>query len=250
MHSKICSTVSNWLVSLSPQIPPLTTYCLSVANQPEGQGGQRFLIVAGVDYARLRSFHHEVASENRFDVIPKFWLEAGAGVVWKPGILEGAGKQKKVPTTNSGTSDVLSEDWSKVFREAVEATAVDQAKRRFQPQPFLAKVDDFKRGRFRLAGGQATAVLDRHTAKVEPQNRKTLISQPPADLTATTAQVDDALTFREPARVDRFDQLLLRLLRFPEGSIFRVGPPALPSAAMSLARPIGKVLFNPLLYPM
>lgn len=155
-----------------------------------------------------------------------------------------------MPTTNSGTSDVLSEDWPKVFREAVEATAVDQAKRRFQPQPFLAKVDDFKPGSFRLAGGQATAVLDRHTAKVEPQNRKTLISQPPADLTATTAQVDDALTFRKPARVDRFNQLLLRLLGFPEGGIFRVGPLALPSAAMSLARPIGKALFNSLLYPM
>ena len=37
---------------------------------------------------------------------------------------------------------------------------------------FLAKVDDFKRGSFGLVGGEATAVLDRHSAKVESQNRK------------------------------------------------------------------------------
>jgi len=84
---------------------------------------------------------------------------------------------------------------------------------------------------------------------VEPHNGKALASQPPVNFTVPAAHVDDALIFREPAGVDRFNEFLLRLGGFPEGAEFGVEPPALPSMPVSPVRPIGKQLFDPTLRP-
>ena len=67
-------------------------------------------------------------------------------VVRESRMLECAGKLEKVATLNSGASDVLCKDVTKVPDDAVEATAVDQAESLFQPQVLAAKVGDFKAG--------------------------------------------------------------------------------------------------------
>ena len=103
-----------------------------------------------------------------------------------------------MPTLNGGLSDVLNKDGSKVPYDAVEATAVDQVKGRFQSQILVAKIDDFKSGCVRASGGEAAAVLNGRCTIVEPQNRKALASQPPANLTVSAAHVDDPSIFREP----------------------------------------------------
>lgn len=53
-------------------------------------------------------------------------------VVRESRMLECAGKQEKVATLNSGASDVLCKDVTKVPDDAVEATAVDQAESLFR----------------------------------------------------------------------------------------------------------------------
>jgi hypothetical protein len=111
----------------------------------------------------------------------------------------------------------VTKDAAKVRDDAVEATAVDQAKNRFQPQVLTAKVSDLKDGCVWVASGEAAAVLNGRGAVVESENAKTLDSQPPANLTVRALQVDDALIFREPARVDRVNEFFLGLVGFPEG---------------------------------
>ena len=182
-------------------------------------------------------------------MLAKLLLGADAAVVHNSRILERPGKQEEVATLNSGASDVPSKGGPKVFDDAVEATAVDQAKGRFQSQILVAKVGDFKDGCVGVSGGEAAAVLNRRGAVVEPQNGKTLGSQPPANLTASAAHVDDALVFREPARVDRFNEFLLLLVGLPEGAKFGIDPLALPSMPVSPVRPIGKQPFDVTLQP-
>lgn len=152
-------------------------------------------------------------------------------------------------TLKGSASDVPSKDVTKVGDNAVEATAVDQAENRFQPQVLAAKVSDFKDGRVGVPGGEAAAVLNGRGAVVKPENAKTLGSQPPANLTVPAPHVDDALIFREPAGVDRFNKFLLGLVGFPEGAKFRVLPLALPFMQMSPVHPIGKQLFDATLQP-
>ena len=152
-------------------------------------------------------------------------------------------------TLNSGVSDVLSKDGAKVPDDAVEATTVDQAKGRFQSQILVAKVGDFKDGCVGVSGGEAAAALNRRGAIVEPQNGKTLGSQPPANLTIPTAHIDDALIFREPAGADCFNEFLLRLVGFPERAKFGLEPLVVPSMPVSPVRPIGKQLFDATLQP-
>jgi len=190
-----------------------------------------------------------VVAENFPDVFAKLLLGADAGVVHNSPILERPGKQEEVATVNSGVSDVLSKGAAKVPDDAVEATAVDQAKGRFQSQILVAKVGDFKGRCAGLSGREAAAVLNRRGAVVKTENGKTLGRQPPAKLTIPTAHVDDALIFREPARVDRFNEFLLRLVGFPEGAKFGVEPLAIPSVPLSPVRPIGEQLFDATLQP-
>jgi len=190
-----------------------------------------------------------VVAENLPDVFAKFSLGADAAVVHDSRILERAGKQEEMATLNGGASDVLSKEVAKVPDDAVEATAVDQAENRFQPQVLATKVGDFKDGCVGVAGREAAAVLNGRGAVVEPENGKTLASQPPANLTVPAPHVDDALIFREPAGVDRFNEFLLRLVGFPEGAKFGVDPLALPSMQVSPVRPIGKQLFDATLQP-
>jgi len=179
----------------------------------------------------------------------KLLLGADAGVVRNSRILERRGKQEEVATLNSSVSDVLSEDAAKVPDDAMEATTVEQARGRFQLQILVAKVGDFKGRCVGLSGGEAAALLNRCSAVVETENGKILGRQPPAKLTIPTAHVDDALIFREPARVDRFNEFLLRLVGFPEGAKFGVEPPEIPSMPASPVRPIGKQLFDATLQP-
>ena len=92
---------------------------------------------------------------------------------------------------------------AKLLDDTMEATAVDHAQGRLQSQILIAKVGDFKDGCIRVPGGELAAVLDRRGGVVEPQNGKTLGSQPSADVTVPAAHVNDALIFGERARVDR-----------------------------------------------
>jgi len=182
-------------------------------------------------------------------VFAKLLLGADAGVVHNSRTLERRGKQEEVAPLNSGVSDVLSKDAAKVPDGAVEATTVEQARGRFQLQILVAKVGDFKGRCVGLSSGEAAALLNRRGAVVETENGKILGRQPPAKLTIPTAHVDDALIFREPARVDRFNEFLLRLVGFPEGAKFGVEPLAIPSMPASPVRPIGKQLFDATLQP-
>ena len=188
-------------------------------------------------------------AKNRPDVFSKFLLGADAAIVHDPRILESPGKQEEMATLNSGVSDVLSKDGAKVPDDTVEATAVDQAERRYQSQILVAKVGEIKGGCVGVSGGEPAAVLNRRGAVVEPQNSKTLGSQPPANLTLPATHVDDALIFREPAGVDRFNEFLLRLIGFPEGAKFGVDPLPLLSIPVSPVRPIGKQLLDATLQP-
>jgi len=122
----------------------------------------------------------------------------------------------KVATLNSGASDVLCKDVTKVPDDAVEATAVDQAESLFQPQVLAAKVGDFKAGWVGVSRREAAAALNGRGAVVKPENGKSLGSQPAADLTVSAAHIHDELIFRKPAGVDRFTEFLLRLVGFPE----------------------------------
>ena len=144
-------------------------------------------------------------------------------------ILEGPRNEEEMATLKGGLSDVPSKDGAKVLHDAVEATAVDQAKSRFQSQILAAKIGDFESKCIRVSGGEAAGTRNRRPAIVEAKDRKTLASQPPANLTASAPQIDDRLIFREPARFHHINDLLLRLVRFPEGAKFGVEPPALPS---------------------
>ena len=163
-----------------------------------------------------------MVAEYLLDVFAKLSLGADAAVLDDSRILERAGKQEEMAALNGGTSDVLSKDVTKVRDDAVEATPVDQAKNRFQSQVLAAKVSDFKHGCPGVAGGNTAAVLNGCGAIVEPENGKALGSQPPANLTVSTPHVDDALIFRKPARVDRFNEFFLGLVGFPEGAKFGV----------------------------
>ena len=87
---------------------------------------------------------------------------------------------------------------------------------------------------------EAAAVLNGRGAVVDPKNGETLGSQPPADFTAPAAEIHDELIFRKPARVDRFNEFLLRLVGFPVGAKLGVKPLALPSNQVPPVRPIGK----------
>jgi hypothetical protein len=120
-------------------------------------------------------------------------------------------------TLNRGASDVLNKHVTKVRDDPVETTAVDQAESRFQLQVFAAKVSDFKDWCVGVAGAEATAVLNGRSAVVKSENGKTLVSQPPANLTVPAPQVDDALIFREPAGVDGFKKFLLGSSVFQNG---------------------------------
>jgi len=80
-----------------------------------------------------------------------------------------------------------------------------------------------------VGGAEAAAVLNGRCAVVNAENGKTLINQPPANLTVPAPYVDDALIFWEPAGVDRFNEFLLGLVGFPERAKFRVLPLPLPS---------------------
>jgi hypothetical protein len=176
-------------------------------------------------------------------VFAKFSFGADAAVVHDSRILECAGKQKEMATFNGGASDVLSKHMTEVRDNPVEATAVDHAESRFQLQVLAAKVSDFKSGCVGVAGGEAAAVLNSRGAVVNSENGKTLGSQPSANLTVSAPHVDDALIFREPAGVGRFNEFLLRLVGFPEGAKFTVLPLTLPSMHVSPVRPIWKQLF-------
>jgi hypothetical protein len=190
-----------------------------------------------------------VVAENLAHVFAKLSLGTDAAVVYGSRILECAGKQEEMASLNSDASDVLSKDVTKLRDDAMEATAVDHAESRFQLQVLAAKVSHFKDGCVGIAGGEAAAGLNGRGTAVQPENAKTLGSQPPANLTISAPYVDDALIFREPARVDRFNEFLLRLVGFPEGAKFGVLPLALPSVQMSSVRPIGKELFYATLQP-
>ena len=179
-------------------------------------------------------------AENLPDVFSKLSLGADGAVVHNSRILECPGKQEEMATLNGGLGNVLSKDGAKVLDDAVEATAVDQAEGRFQSQILAAKIGDFKSGCVRMSGGEPAAVLNGRCAIVEPQNRKALASQPPANLTVSAAHVDDALIFRKPTGLNRINEFLLRLIGFPEGAKFGVEPPALPSMPVLPVRPIGK----------
>jgi hypothetical protein len=124
-----------------------------------------------------------VFAENLPDVFSKLSLGAEDAVVHNSRILECPGKEEEVATLNGGLIDVLSKDAAKVPHDAVEATAVHQAEGRFQSQILAAKVGDFKSGCVGVSGGEAAAFLNGHCAIVEPQNRKALARQPPANLT-------------------------------------------------------------------
>jgi hypothetical protein len=122
---------------------------------------------------------------------------------------------------------------TKVRDNAVVATAVDQTKNRFQTQVLAAKICDLKDGWIGVSRGETAAVLNRRGAVIHPENGKTFGSQPPANLTVSAPHVNNALIFREPAGVDRFNEFLLGLVGFPVGAKFRVLPPALPSIQVS-----------------
>ena len=181
-------------------------------------------------------------AENFPNMFAKLLLGAHAAVIDSSRILECPGKQKKVATLKSGASDVPSKDATKTRDDPVEATAVDQAESRFQMQIPIAKVCDFKNGCVG-PGGESTAVINGRGAVVEPQNGKALVSQPPANPTVSAAHVDDALIFRKPAGIDRFNEFLLRLIGFPVRAKFGLEPLTIPSMPVSLVHPIGKQLF-------
>src|SRR5262245_57831138 len=148
---------------------------------------------------------------------------------------------------DGGAGDIAGIDRTRDLRDAVEATAVDQGGRGVKAECVVAKVGHLEADRFSLPGGQAAAVIDGRGTVIDTENRKTLFREPTTHFAVATADVDHALTFLEPARLDRFDEFLLRLLRFPERVIFRIGPMAFPLSAMSLVRPVRKPLFDPAL---
>jgi hypothetical protein len=181
-----------------------------------------------------------VIAENLPDVFLKLSLGADGAAVHNSRILECPGKQEEMATLNGGLSDVVSKDRAKVPDDAVEATAVDQAESRVQSQILAAKIGDFKSGCIVVSGGEATAVLNGRWTIIEPQNRKALASQPSANLTVSAPHVDHTSIFWEPAGLNRINEFLLWLVCFPEGAIFGVQPPALPSVLVSSVRPIRK----------
>jgi hypothetical protein len=104
-------------------------------------------------------------------------------------------------------------------------------------QILATKIGDFVSKCASLFGGEALSARNRRRAIVDAQNRKTLASQPPANLVAPTTQVDHALMFWEPAGLDRSNNFLLRLVCLPKGTKIRIEPAALPSVPVPQVRP-------------
>ncbi len=86
-------------------------------------------------------------AENLPDAFSKVSLRAGCAVVRNSRILNRPGKQEEMPTLNGGLSDVPNKDGAKVWDDAVETAAVDQAERRFQWQIFAQRSMTLKVGR-------------------------------------------------------------------------------------------------------
>ena len=171
-------------------------------------------------------------------------LGACTAIVGEAGVFKCPGEQEVMAARDGGTGDVADIDRAGVLRDAVEATAVDQTGRGLKAERVVAKVGHLEADRFSLPGGEAAAVIDGRGAVIDTENRKTLFREPTAHFAVATADVDHALTFLEPARLDRFDEFLLRLLRFPERVIFRIGRMAFPLFALVLVRPVRKPLFD------
>jgi hypothetical protein len=181
-----------------------------------------------------------VVAENLLDVLSKPLLGGDGAMVHNSCILEGPRYQEEMATLNGGLSDILSKDGTKLPNDAVEATAVDQAKSRFQSQILPAKIGDLESKCVCVSGGEAASARNRRRAIVEAQDRKALVSQPTTNLTASATQVDDALIFWQPAGLYRINDFLLRLVGFPERIEFGVEPAAFPSVPVSQMRPLGK----------
>ena len=111
-------------------------------------------------------------AENLLDVFSKSLLGGDGTMVHNSRILEGPRYQEEMATLEGGLSDVSSKDGAKVLYNAVEATAVDQTKSRFQSQLLAAKIGDFKSRRVgvrRRGGGRSQSPL-RYSRGQGPQN--------------------------------------------------------------------------------
>ena len=86
-----------------------------------------------------------MVAENLFDMLSKALLGGDGAMVHNSSILEGPREQEEMAARHGGPSDVLSEEGAKVSYDAVETTAVDQAKSRFQLQIRPAKIGELER---------------------------------------------------------------------------------------------------------
>src|SRR4030095_8052879 len=174
-------------------------------------------------------------------------LGACAVIVGEAGMFKRTGEQDVMAVWDRGTGDVADIDRACVLREAVETAAVDQSWCRVKAERVVAKIGYLEADRFSLPGGEAAAVIDGRGAVIDAENGEPLFREPAAHFAVTAANVDHTLTFLKPARLDRFDEFLLRLLGFPERVIFRIGPVAFPLFAMLLVRAVRQPLFDPAL---
>src|SRR5262245_1184820 len=108
------------------------------------------------------------------------------------------------------------------------------------PMGTACGIGDLKDRSVRVSCGETAALLNGRGAVVNAEHGKTFRGQPPAEPTISTAHIQDEMIFRKPAGVDRFNELLLRLVGCPQRAKFRIEPLTLPSTQASPVHPIGK----------
>lgn len=127
----------------------------------------------------------------------------------------------------------------------MEAPTINQARRGREMQVVVAEIGNIKLNRLTLAHGEPAAILDRCRAVVDTEDRKALFGQPATHFAVPATDINYALALGKPPALDRFDELLLRVLRFPKWIVFWICPLAFPLGAMTLMRPVGEETLDP-----
>jgi len=172
-------------------------------------------------------------------------FRTSAAIICKPRVLKRAAEKEEMSTRRGGTSEVECISRAEVFGNTMEAPTINQARRGWEMQVVVAQVGNIKLNWLTLAHGEPAAILDRCRAVVDTEDRKALFGQPATHFAVPATDINYALALGKPSALDRFDELLLRLLRFPKWIVFWIRPLAFPLGAMTLMRPVGEETLDP-----
>ena len=217
------------------------------ALHPKSERGHCFLVPAGIDDRSLRSLYREMIAEKGVHMLFQSRFRTSAAIICKPRVLKRAAEKEEMSTRRGGASEVERISRAEVFGNAMEAPTINQARRGREVEAVVAQIGNIKLNWLTLAHGEPAAILDRCRAVVDPQDWKALFGQPATYFAVSAADIDYALALGEPSTLDRFDELLLRLLRFPKWIVFWICPLAFPLGAVALMRPVGEETLDPAL---